>query len=151
LAETVSKPDGQPAIWATYRNIDTTSKAAANRAGIASADAKPCAPALYPADPTTRVRVPGPAAPGRAVPGRALRFRSLPGGFRLLSDGDLPAGMLSVYDTRGRLAFASRYDAAASAWSPGAAHGLPDPLYAYAFRGTDGSVRAGRIALPIPR
>jgi hypothetical protein len=146
LAESRAKPDSQPAIWTTYRGIDKTAIAAVDSARIDSVETRPCAPELYPADPSAHARLPGSAAPGRA-----LRFRELPGGFRFLPDGGLPAGSLSVYDTRGRLAFAARYHTSTSLWNPGAAHGLSEPVYAYVFRGNDGSVRKGRIALLGPR
>lgn len=142
LAGTSGKAQGQPAIWMTYRDIDKTAMAASDSARIDSAQARPCEPALYAADPSTQARFRVPVAAWHA-----LRIQPLPGGFRLLPDGGLPAGSLSVYDTRGRLAFTSRYDAANSAWSAGAALGLSDPLYAYAFRGDDGSLRKGRIAV----
>jgi putative membrane-bound dehydrogenase-like protein len=141
-----SDPAGQPAIWKTYRDIDNLAKAAADSAGIDSAETKPCSPELYPAEVPSQIGPKGPAGPGRAGGGRALRFQGLPGGFRLLADAELPAGTLSIYDTRGRQAFASRYEPAKSAWSPGAALGLADPVYVYVFRGSDGSVRKGRIA-----
>jgi putative membrane-bound dehydrogenase-like protein len=146
LSESVAKPVGQPAIWTPYRQVDYTARTAVDSAGIDSADAKPCAPELYPAEVSALGRPSDRPGSGDLAGTRALRFQGLPNGFRPLPDGALPAGTLSVYDTRGRLAFVSRYEPAESAWKPGAARGLSDPVYAYVFRGTGGWVRKGRIA-----
>jgi putative membrane-bound dehydrogenase-like protein len=134
------KPAGMKAIWTQFRDVDTTATGAFQKSGITAADPKPCSPAYD--DPT-------PSALGRtgAAPLPGLRFQVQAGGFRLLPHGDLPSGDLSVYDIRGRLAFFAGYDAKRSAWSVAEAVGLRQPVYGYAFRGADGSVRRGNIAL----
>lgn len=81
------------------------------------------------------------------APRPGLRFQIQARGFRLLPHGELPSGELTVYDIRGRLAFSTRYDASRSAWNVPEARGLSQPLYAYLFRGADGSLRRGNIGL----
>jgi len=139
LAGIASKPALANSIWTSYRDVDSFAVAAATKAGIAAAAAKPCSPALNPVDvfhPETGT-----------APRPGLRFQIQAGGFRLLPHGALPSGLLTVYDIGGRLAFSSRYDASRSAWNVPEARGLSQPVYAYLFRGADGSVRRGNIGL----
>lgn len=140
LAGISAKPSGMKAMWTQYRDVDATSKAAFQSAGIQAAETKPCAPSLDAPTPSFVPRA-------GSAPRVGLRFQIETRGFRLLPHGDLPSGVLSVYDIRGRLAFSSSYDTSRSIWSAPEARGLPQPFYAYVFRATDGFTQRGNIGL----
>ncbi len=140
LGGIAQKPAGMQSIWTQYRDVDATATNAVQKAGIAAADPKPCAPTYDPATTSDLGR-------SETAPLGGLRFQVEAGRLRPLAHGDLPSGELTGYDLRGRRAFSARYDAIRSAWSVPEIRGLGEPVYGYAFRGADGSVRRGSIAL----
>ncbi|MBW8889467.1 MAG: hypothetical protein JF616_17055 [Fibrobacteres bacterium] len=135
-----SKPATLNPIQSSYASLDRTATSAAQASGVPTGTPS-CSVTLDPSVPFTGV------SKKAEVPLQGLRFQLQAGGFTLLPHGELPSGELSVYDIQGRLSFSSRYDAARAAWSVASAHGLNLPIYGYVFRGTDGSVRRGNIAL----
>lgn len=68
-------------------------------------------------------------------------------GFALKAATDLPSGELTVSDLRGRVVFRSTYNKAIGSWSNAAASNMPHPFYFYSFKGVDGTMFNGRIAL----
>jgi hypothetical protein len=133
-----SKPAGLNPIQASLASTDGTMSSAQQGSGVPTGTPS-CSVTLDP------VAIFKPAV--GSAPRQGLHFQLEVGGFRLMPHGELPSGELSVYDIQGRVAFTSRYDASRSAWSVDAAHGLHQPVYGYAFRGADGSVRRGNLAL----
>ena len=138
LSEITDKPTGLKAIWATYSAIDAIAGDAVKASGIATAATQPCMPALDP------VGI-GPQRAFHDLPRGDIRFALVPGGLRLAPNGRLPSGEITVFDLRGQRVFSAHYDPAAAAWSPAEAR-LQQPMYAWDFRGIDGSRMRGTIA-----
>jgi uncharacterized protein len=146
LSEIPAKPAGLPAMWETYRAVDTHAGTAFAASGAAAAATQPCSPTLFAAGNPTQPPVPvGIAQP--AQPRSDLRFAAGPDGLRLLPHGQLPAGELKIFDARGRTVFRSAYLAGERRWSWSEAKGLPPGVHLYAFRGADGTSIQGRISL----
>lgn len=139
LGDIQNKPAGLKAIADNFKSTDTYATTAFTASGITSAATAPCTPNLRAKGTVGTVY--------RAQTVSGLKFATYGDGFSLRAHGGLPSGRLTVYDLRGRAVFASRYDAAGANWSQSQAHGLKEPVYAYDFRGEDGSVARGRISL----
>lgn len=136
-------PASKPALWDSYRTADGSNGPAATlatAAGVTAAATKPCEPVL------DAVVVSARPAPG-LQPSNDLRFTLLGDGFRLQSHGSLPSGEITVTGLDGRAVFSSRYDSREGRWTHPEKHGLRQPIYLYRFRGEDGTMLQGRLAL----
>ncbi len=141
LSEISGKPAGLTALWNTYRDVDSSATSAFGSAGIAASAAKPCTPAY------DAVSIAPHAPVSQAQPRDDLRFSLRRDGFAMMPNGRLASGELAVFDLRGRAAFRSSYQAGSASWSRPTAQGLREPVYAYEFRGRDGTLLRGRISL----
>ncbi len=139
LSEISSKPSGLPAMWDTYRTVDTIAQGAFTASGITSSATKGCEPVLFPVSVPKAARLAQPRSDLRIVPTRD--------GFGLEPHGQLPDGELTVADAKGRAVFRSAYRAREGRWTVPAARGLKPEVYFYAFRGADGALMQGRITL----
>jgi hypothetical protein len=137
LSEIASKPAGMRPMWDAYRNVDAAAQAAFLAAGIDSSATRAC---------EGTVGLPGEAPrPATEPPRIGLRLVPSRGGFRLLPHGQLPDGVLTVTDVRGRVAFRSAYRAREGRWTAASAGRLAAQVHLYAFRGADGSLIRGRL------
>jgi len=146
IAETTPKPTGMNPIQASYAGIDGTATTAQTASGVATGTPT-CSVTLD-------ASVPFVASTGTTAnrqlaqaPREGLRFNVRAGGFLLMPHGNLPSGVLTVYDLQGRAVFSSLYDAGSASWSVASAQGLNQPVYGYAFHGADGYIQRGSIAL----
>jgi putative membrane-bound dehydrogenase-like protein len=137
LANNPNKQTGV-SLWADYRNLDTASKAAFLKSGVAESATLPPVKTLDPIVALGRTTTP--------APDRGLRFAlAEDGGWEPRPDGRLEAGTLWYLDARGRVLGRQDYDG--ERWTPRPASARGALLYAYRTRGRT----AFRGALPLPR
>ena len=139
LCEISSKPAGLPAMWDTYRSVDSLAQKAFTAAGITSAATRPCQPALLP--------VSAPQAQRIAQPRSDLRIIVSRGGFQLQPHGQLPDGEFTVSDARGRMSIPLELQRPGGALEPPDGRRTRATTYVYTFQGRDGSLMQGRLDL----
>src|SRR6185369_11594070 len=127
-----SKPTDLNPIQASFASTDKFSTSAQQGSGVPTGTPA-CTVTLDPSVPFVSSTTTAARHMAQA-PREGLRFNVQAGGIQLLPHGNLPSGVLTVYDLKGRSVFTSRYDAGSSSWSVASVQGLNQPVYAYAFR-----------------
>jgi putative membrane-bound dehydrogenase-like protein len=139
LAANSNKVSGV-AMFANYRNLDDYSKSAFTKAGVAESATLPSIPALQ-----SVVAIEDASKRAFEAPIRGLRFGLGADGFwEPLADGRLEAGILSLYDLRGKLVGNARFDG--KEWSA-VPRGAGSMAAFYAYRGESGRLVQGRLPM----
>jgi len=145
FSEMTSKPATLNPIQASFASLDRTATSAQQASGVPTGTPT-CTVTLDASTPFVSSTTTASRQLAQA-PREGLRFNVQAGGFQLMPHGNLGSGVLTVYDLKGRAVFSSRYDASSASWSVASAQGLNQPIYGYAFRGSDGYIQRGSIAL----
>lgn len=143
LSELPTKVNGVT-MQNAFMNIDGATGTAAKAATAAGVTAGTgCTPTLEPGTPyTTQLGAPKNEA---SQPRNDLKFMPVAGGLRLIANGQLPSGSLTLTDLQGRLVFQSAYSKESATWTKSQATGLQQPVVVWSFRGVDGTYLSGRV------